>query len=655
MMEINMYQAIVFKIKTEYAIVLTKDSEYKRIKRKKNMLVGQQIYFVDDDLYNHTGEHRLIKYSSLLATLAIIFVTLIALPQLNSGELYAVISLDINPSFNMTIDEDHNVLELIPLNASGRTLYDGKYIGKLYVDVIDDLIVDADEHNFLNDSNNIVLISASSEGKTNQLKEEIIAHITDHLETDTNSKVIFVDSDWNEAIVSLDNNNSIGRSTIHRLANAPSESTFTTQQILEIADINDSIVFVDDLTDRTLLNNNIEILQNMNLSSDLVDDFIESINEKDNQDIEALAKESERILQHQVIYNETQNLIDELKSLDAESENIIEFVSDAQYILSSGSYEKISELKLEVENQIISEQNRRNIRNLVLNRLNEALIDLNEYSKDDRVITFIDSLNYDLSNIELNKFVDQAESLINQLKNEDNEKPDNYGQNKKDDDSIENPGQSNKDDQSDKKDDSSNDNNGQNNKDDNSIENPSQSDKDDQSDKEDDSSNDNNGQNNKDDESIENPSQSDKDDPSDNEEGSSNDNYGQDKKDDNSIENPSQSDKDDQSDKEDDSSNDNYGQDKKDDDSIENPGQSDKDDPSDNEEGSSNDNYGQDKKDDDSIENPGQSDKDDPSDNEEGSSNDNYGQNKKDDDSVENPSQSNKNENPGQSKKSKDD
>ncbi len=531
MMEINMYQAIVFKIKTEYAIVLTKDSEYKRIKKKKNMLVGQKIYFVDDDLYNHTGEHRLIKYSSLLATLAIIFVTLIALPQLNSGELYAVISLDINPSFNMTIDEDHNVLELIPLNASGRKLYDVKYIGELYVNVIDDLIVDADKHDFLNESNNIVLISASSEGKTNQLKEEIIVHITEHLDTDTNSKVIFVDSNWNEAIVSLNNNNSIGRSTIQRLANAPSESTFTTQQILENADINDRIVFVDDLTDRTLLNNNIETLQNMNLDSDLVDDFIESINADDNSDIEALAIESKKILQHQIIFIETQNLIEKLRTMGDDSETVIEFVREAQNILSTGSYERISELKSEVENQIIIEQNRQNVRTLILNRLNEAVINLDEYSKDDRVITFIDSIDYDLINRDLAKLVEQAESLIIQLRIEENEKPDNYGQNKKDDDSIDNPGQSKKDEQSDG-DSPSSDNNGEDKKDD------------DQSDDNDSPSNDNYGQDKKDDDSINNPGQSNKDDQSDDDDSSSNDNYGQDKKNDDSIDNPGQSGKD---------------------------------------------------------------------------------------------------------------
>jgi len=80
---------------------------------------------------------------------------------------YAIVSVDINPSFELYVDLQDNVIEINPLNDDAKSLTLNKLIGLPVQDVIEDLIKQAQDLGYINllDTNqDTVIISTISYG-----------------------------------------------------------------------------------------------------------------------------------------------------------------------------------------------------------------------------------------------------------------------------------------------------------------------------------------------------------------------------------------------------------------------------------------------------------------------------------------------------------
>ena len=113
----NSNKVIIMEIKDDYAIAMTPEFEFIKIKKKKSMQEGQKIYIVDEDIcYSNEKvpffkNKKFIKGLGLLAILigAILAVWMLLNPFKNNS--YAVISLDGNSSLEMELDENKHVVE----------------------------------------------------------------------------------------------------------------------------------------------------------------------------------------------------------------------------------------------------------------------------------------------------------------------------------------------------------------------------------------------------------------------------------------------------------------------------------------------------------------------------------------------------------------
>lgn len=80
---------------------------------------------------------------------------------------YAIVSVDINPSFELYVDLQDNVIEINPINNDAKSLTLNKLIGLPVQDVVEDLIKQAQDLGYINllDSNqDTVIISTISYG-----------------------------------------------------------------------------------------------------------------------------------------------------------------------------------------------------------------------------------------------------------------------------------------------------------------------------------------------------------------------------------------------------------------------------------------------------------------------------------------------------------
>ena len=112
----NSNKVIVMEVKDNYAIVMTPEFEFVKIKKKANMQEGQKIYIVDEDIC-YSDEKVLFfknkKFMKGLGLIAILIGVILALILLNpfKNDSYAVVSLDGAGSLELELDENKHVVE----------------------------------------------------------------------------------------------------------------------------------------------------------------------------------------------------------------------------------------------------------------------------------------------------------------------------------------------------------------------------------------------------------------------------------------------------------------------------------------------------------------------------------------------------------------
>jgi hypothetical protein len=167
-MKMEVQKAKIVDLNAEYAVVLTDSGAFKRISRKGDMSVGGGIYITDRDLYLKTKasksfalpifNKRLLQVTGVLALLIMILFT-----QSLSPITYAVISVDINPSIQLFIDSDYNVVKIESMNADGRKLLSEYDFTKHQSasSVLTELFTLASKMDYLKADQNEILIAAA--------------------------------------------------------------------------------------------------------------------------------------------------------------------------------------------------------------------------------------------------------------------------------------------------------------------------------------------------------------------------------------------------------------------------------------------------------------------------------------------------------------
>ena len=132
-----MRRGMVLKLNNDYALIVTDDSDFIRIKVREGMRIGQKIFVLDEDIITSDGEHEnrpsLPNYLKLLTAQAACIVIVVMINNLfvrDYQQLHAMISLDINPSFEIGIDENYNVVKINAMNEESKGILDSGLIGE---------------------------------------------------------------------------------------------------------------------------------------------------------------------------------------------------------------------------------------------------------------------------------------------------------------------------------------------------------------------------------------------------------------------------------------------------------------------------------------------------------------------------------------------
>lgn len=181
-----MNKGIIMEINGDYAIALNDTGIFDKILRKENMKVGQKIFYFEDDLFVESKNlyskpietRKLIRHYNFMKTfgsIAALFVLIFTFFQgISTQKAYAVVSLDINPSIQIEIDNKKTIIKVEGVNDDGKNIDFSGAVGENInegIVIIKDKLV---ESKYLDDNHEVLVAFALVKNKEDSNYEEKI-------------------------------------------------------------------------------------------------------------------------------------------------------------------------------------------------------------------------------------------------------------------------------------------------------------------------------------------------------------------------------------------------------------------------------------------------------------------------------------------------
>lgn len=176
-----MSKGIIMEIKKEYAIVMNDTGSIESIKVKDGMKLGQKIFYFEEDLVNINQNISVNKISlfKTFGTFAALFLLIFTFFQpLAFNKAYAVVSLDINPSIQIQVNNKKKIVAVEGINEDGKNI-DFSSVNGLEIDEgidgIKNILVEKD---YLNQMGEVLVAFAlldnqEDDNYENQIKDAI--------------------------------------------------------------------------------------------------------------------------------------------------------------------------------------------------------------------------------------------------------------------------------------------------------------------------------------------------------------------------------------------------------------------------------------------------------------------------------------------------
>ncbi len=158
------YKGKILKTTEKYTIVLSDDGNFHSIETRGDMEVAKEVLYTDMDMVKIGGKNMSVKRPfSQMALVASFFLVIIigSFGFLSTEDAYAVVSMDINPSIEMYLDDELNIMKTKGFNEEGKEVLAGVKRGMNVNAAAKEIVVAAEAKGYLNDTKNGVLVSTA--------------------------------------------------------------------------------------------------------------------------------------------------------------------------------------------------------------------------------------------------------------------------------------------------------------------------------------------------------------------------------------------------------------------------------------------------------------------------------------------------------------
>lgn len=155
-----MKRGVVMSIHKQYAVVMTADGQFLQAPIQGTTQIGEEVTF-EEEFKKRVIQRPIYWYGSAAALILILFVPLLFFMQRDSQSVVAYVSMDINPSVELGVDENEKVRELRALNEDGEVIIKGlKYAGIHVEEVAASILERAKGSHYLDTPNKDIFITS---------------------------------------------------------------------------------------------------------------------------------------------------------------------------------------------------------------------------------------------------------------------------------------------------------------------------------------------------------------------------------------------------------------------------------------------------------------------------------------------------------------
>ncbi|PRR92200.1 MULTISPECIES: anti-sigma factor domain-containing protein [unclassified Bacillus (in: firmicutes)] len=161
-----MRRGIIVEKNKKYVTLLTPDGQFLRTKyEQQDYEIGQEVTFPNESRLERkrAGFFDLLRLrplnAGILSIAAIIVVIFTMMPSFSSQKAYAYMTIDINPSFELKLDHNYQVIGVTPLNKDAKQVLSSmKDLEKNdMTKVVQEIIDDCDKKGYVNHSKSIYI------------------------------------------------------------------------------------------------------------------------------------------------------------------------------------------------------------------------------------------------------------------------------------------------------------------------------------------------------------------------------------------------------------------------------------------------------------------------------------------------------------------
>jgi hypothetical protein len=168
-----MNRGVVLSIDSAYAIVFTRDCHLVKIPPRQGLRLGQEVSLVNPNDRVHERSHIFRPLVAIAAALFAIVAGVLISQSVLATRTYAVLSVDVNPSLQFSLNKDLLVMEVEALNEdASRLLIKEDYKGLTWQEAVDKWVICLQENGYEEISD--VLVSAVMPEKDAILKTQLM-------------------------------------------------------------------------------------------------------------------------------------------------------------------------------------------------------------------------------------------------------------------------------------------------------------------------------------------------------------------------------------------------------------------------------------------------------------------------------------------------
>lgn len=334
-----MKKGIILEQHRKYTILLTKDGSFEKgIVIQETADVGEEVFFKpykESFLFMKKDRNLSFKILSVACIFMLCFITF----YFSSSEhTYAYVTVDINPSIELEIDEDYIVQSIRPVNKDAALVTDElNHVKNKTLEVVIQMIIHkSEEMSLVNDDKNILVgISFNDEAPNKQKVIHDMERQLGMLGMDWNFAMFHVPEDIR--ILADETETSMNKILAHEyFVNKSLEEDIHTEFIMDEEEVELISTFYDPADDGNIDNKKIEVMSEpievLNDEIDTENDSTEinsSLKQSDdignnpNLEDETQVQEEEEITQHSPINTDVQlNNVDEQDEIEQATDSV---------------------------------------------------------------------------------------------------------------------------------------------------------------------------------------------------------------------------------------------------------------------------------------------------------------------------------------------